>query len=129
MEQTRAFFQSFFDEKRYKVSLEFSVHCGCSMCPCSPGFKVYVETLIPGEEIRAYFRSKDDMRINVWMDLKKKIAHGWKPKGIFDLTYGFKNSKTENALFEPLVDFVKAEYAKTPGEEDKKEKTIWFKIK
>lgn len=25
------------------VKVEFSRYCGCSMCPCSPGFKIFVE--------------------------------------------------------------------------------------
>jgi hypothetical protein len=37
-------------EKKFKgigdVKVEFSSYCGCSMCPCSPGFKVFVELYI-----------------------------------------------------------------------------------
>lgn len=47
-----------------KVSFVFSKYCGCSMCPCSPGFKVIVNYPV---DIKVG-RSTDESRFHVWVD-------------------------------------------------------------
>jgi hypothetical protein len=30
-------------DPKIKLVVKWDIHCGCTMCPCSPGFKVHVE--------------------------------------------------------------------------------------
>lgn len=41
-------------KRRYNldVSFKWDIHCGCSVCPCSPGFNIYAEI---NSEIKPYF--------------------------------------------------------------------------
>ena len=53
--------QYFRDNFNIEVKASFSKHCGCSMCPCSPGFKIICEsdTLSP-------IKSRNDFRMKIW---------------------------------------------------------------
>jgi len=57
-----------------KVKVKWDIHCGCSMCPCSPGFRVYadIET--------QYHRFTEDDRFNIWMDEDGSIRKISRPK-------------------------------------------------
>lgn len=45
------------------VILRWSIHAGCSMCPCSPGFVI----LTDNQNTRYYGRLKDNQEINIWV--------------------------------------------------------------
>jgi hypothetical protein len=49
-----------------KVKASWDKHCGCSMCPCSPGYRIKAD--IP-------FTSKDDTRFNMWVDSNGEIEY------------------------------------------------------
>lgn len=40
---TEAFRDLIKADPRIKLVVKWDIHCGCTMCPCSPGFKVYVQ--------------------------------------------------------------------------------------
>lgn len=47
-----------------KLSAKFDRHCGCSMCPCSPGMKIFAE--FSTEHTDSYFgKSKEDYRAQI----------------------------------------------------------------
>ena len=140
MNEVIDFFQDFFDETRFKVTVKFDVHCGCAMCPCSPGFKVFVETIKEKEfiDLRGCGRLKEDARINVWFDDKNKIAHTWKPKNIYDMTWvstktviSWKEEHRNDGdrFLKPLFKFVEAGYDSIPEEKQKTQKVFLFKLK
>ncbi len=57
-----------------KVFFKWSISCGCTMCPCSPGYKVYVE-LNPEKEIRLSYprHLREEERFSSWIDKKGKL--------------------------------------------------------
>jgi hypothetical protein len=59
----------FFIRYGVEVKLVWSANCGCSMCPCSPGFKVMAE-----EGIKTWWgrRDRDNFEVNVYFD-----DNGW----------------------------------------------------
>jgi hypothetical protein len=57
------------------VKMTWDKHCGCSMCPCSPGYRV--KTDIP-------FKSKDDTRFNIFINNDGSIEYRT-PKRYFEL--------------------------------------------
>jgi hypothetical protein len=48
---------------------EFSKYCGCNMCPCSPGYKGYIETT-------SEFRSDEDDRMSIHFDEYGGVVFG-----------------------------------------------------
>lgn len=55
-----------YDLPTENVSIAFSHHCGCSMCPCSPGFNVKARN-VDGHEL---LKSKGIYNASVFADIK-----------------------------------------------------------
>lgn len=53
--------------KSEDIVVKWDIHCGCSMCPCSPGFRVIMGNngTLPS--------SKENRRFNVWVEKNGKI--------------------------------------------------------
>jgi hypothetical protein len=50
-----------------KLSAKFDRHCGCSMCPCSPGMKIMAEFSIEHRDTY-YARSREESRMAIFLD-------------------------------------------------------------
>lgn len=60
-EKKQQFIEWFKNEFGVDIKLNWSKNCGCSMCPCSPGFEIKVE--IPGGKHFFYSRDlRDNLR-------------------------------------------------------------------
>jgi len=57
--------------EQYDLEVEFSwsKHCGCTTCPCSPGFKIFIR--VPANSM---LRVREENRVNVWVDNDGKIT-------------------------------------------------------
>lgn len=53
--------QYFKDTYGIDVFLKWNIYCGCSMCPCSPGFDIVVTDVVPQK------RSQEDLRFDVFV--------------------------------------------------------------
>ena len=60
-----------------KVKAVWDRHCGCSMCPCSPGYRIKAD--LP-------FSSKDTTRFNMWVDKNGEFRYDI-PKSSYELGY------------------------------------------
>ena len=60
-----------------KVKAVWDRHCGCSMCPCSPGYRIKAD--IP-------FSSKEDTRFNMWVQKDGTFDYRL-PKTNYELGY------------------------------------------
>lgn len=58
-----------------EVKTMWDRHCGCSMCPCSPGYRIKIDR---------EFRSKDETRFNIYIDEKGKVDFR-APKFIYEI--------------------------------------------
>ena len=52
--------KDFFKRNNLDVTFKWDIHCGCRMCPCSPGFRVITKK-------DSSFKSKDDYRMTIWV--------------------------------------------------------------
>ena len=50
------------------VKLKWNVKCGCSSCPCSPGFDVMVEETAISSAWIFRGRGKGCLRVNIWFE-------------------------------------------------------------
>ena len=50
-----------------KLTAKFDRYCGCSMCPCSPGVKIFAEFSVQHAD-SDYERSKEDNRMNIHLN-------------------------------------------------------------
>ena len=62
-DQALAKFREYIGAKEsLKLFVKWDIHCGCSMCPCSPGFKIQVE-YDPDFQLPPF-----DLRSSKWRD-------------------------------------------------------------
>ena len=63
-------------KSKYKVDvvLRWNIHCGCTMCPCSPGFNILLKS-VPQPVSTFSFRGRlrDEQRFNVWVKQHGRI--------------------------------------------------------
>ena len=57
-----------------KLSAKFDRHCGCSMCPCSPGMKIIAEFSTEHAN-SCYGKSTEENRIKIFLDDSKEQIH------------------------------------------------------
>lgn len=68
-----------------KVKSVWDRHCGCSMCPCSPGYRIKGDI---------DFRSNDKTRFNIFVKEDGKVDFR-RPKDSWELGYDDVNKLTE----------------------------------
>jgi len=68
-----------------EVKAEWDIHCGCSMCPCSPGYRIKTDSISKAG-------SREEYRFNLWV---KKNDTG--------IEYDFRKAK-DNWLIGSEVD-------------------------
>jgi len=77
IEKVKQFFKSVYD---LDVKLTFSKYCGCSTCPCSPGFKIYaIINKIDNKKIK----SEENCRFKIFYDNKNKRLDIQQPKDYY----------------------------------------------
>jgi hypothetical protein len=57
-------------EKQFGIKIvktRWDIHCGCSMCPCSPGFRLYGDSSIKLEKNWRERRYPDIMLFDGWI--------------------------------------------------------------
>jgi len=62
------------------VKAVWDKHCGCSMCPCSPGYRIKIS-----EDVVRTSRSKDTTRFNLFIGTKGKKYYS--PKSSWEIGY------------------------------------------
>jgi hypothetical protein len=77
--------------KEFGVTVTFgwSTKTGCSMCPCSPGFKIFFDSKHPGR------RSTEEKRMRIWVDEDGKIDFRFAKYGGFAEYATLENMKKE----------------------------------
>lgn len=76
--QKRKIVEMFKSKYGLNVSLKWNKYCGCSMCPCSPGFEVIAH--LPG---KPYFKMRDDDRLPVWVEDNGRVKINRQPSYYF----------------------------------------------
>lgn len=67
------------------VKAVWDKHCGCSMCPCSPGYRI--KAVFDKGSYRGWrFNSKDETRFNMWVTNDGEITYRT-PKSKWNLGY------------------------------------------
>ena len=66
-------------------------HCGCSMCPCSPGYRIKISN-----EVVRSTRSKDTTRFNLFIGTKGEKYYS--PKSSWEI--GYDNANKLKKVFE-----------------------------
>jgi len=74
-----------------EVKAVWDKHCGCSMCPCSPGYRIKAVF-----DSSKYFNSKDETRFNMYVRTNGDIKY-CAPKSAWDL--GYENNDQLNLIF------------------------------
>lgn len=69
-----------------KIDFKWDIKCGCTMCPCSPGFKIFAIKDDKSRQLFDYnYRIRENDRFDIWSDdkdidarLKRSLASsGW----------------------------------------------------
>lgn len=68
-----------------KIKVVWDRHCGCSMCPCSPGYRIKGDIS---------FRSTDKTRFSIFVNEDGKVDFS-KPQSSWELGYTEVNKLTE----------------------------------
>ncbi len=56
-----------------EIIAKWDIHCGCAMCPCSPGFRLMTN-------LEVWSRLRDENRFNIWTDENGSIRNLRKPE-------------------------------------------------
>ena len=65
-------------EYNLEIKLKWSIHAGCTMCPCSPGFKIYIMAADKPWWLRTH--DADDHRLDVWVNTNGSLGFGKRDK-------------------------------------------------
>lgn len=79
-----------------KLTAKFDRHCGCSMCPCSPGMKIIAEFNIEHHDTM-YYKSREESRVKIFLDDTKEQIHSVRFKH-YGMIHDIQNVAIQNEL-------------------------------